>query len=62
MNDWIWKVRLYYNDSAKKPKVPGALAIETVHKSDASKDAELDAARMRNDIGRVEVIPISRRI
>jgi len=59
MNDWIWKVRCYYKENARHPNV---LAIETVHKSNHSKDMEVAAAESRSNIGKIEVIPISRRI
>lgn len=52
MSKWIWKVRCFYKN--------GSLAIETVHQSDHSKDMEIFAAKSRNDIGRIEVIPINR--
>lgn len=61
MSDWIWKVRCYYNESVKRPKQPGALAIETIHKSDHSKNMEVAAAEARSDLGKIEVVPISRR-
>jgi hypothetical protein len=54
---WDWVVRCYYADDVKPPKVPGALAIETVHKGDSSKDIEVAVGHARSDIGRVEAIP-----
>lgn len=64
MNDkyrgWDWVVRCYYADDVDPPKVPGELAIETVHKGDSSKDMEVLVASRRGDIGRVEAIPVGR--
>jgi hypothetical protein len=58
MDDWKWQVSCYYNDSVRSPKQPGALAISTRHKTDASKDIEVKAAESRDDIGAVIVTPI----
>jgi len=52
---WKWRCRFYYNDMVEFPRVPGELAIETVHTDDFSKDIEVDAGRSRSDIGRIDV-------
>ena len=49
-------MRCTYNDTATWPKVPGALAIETRHADDYSKDIEVAAANARGDVN-VEVLP-----
>lgn len=54
---WKWKVRCTYNDTVKPPKVPGALAIETVHTTDHSKDMEVLVSKERGDLN-VEVIQL----
>jgi len=46
-------VRAYYGSEAKYPKVPGELAIETKHASESSRDATIEAANSRDDIGEV---------
>lgn len=51
---WRYLVRGYYADDVKPPKVPGALAFETKHKSETSRDIEVAAARSRADIGRID--------
>lgn len=48
-----YRMRAYYADDVKPPKVPGALAIETQHKTEASLNIEVAAARSRSDIGRI---------
>lgn len=53
---WDWVVRAYYADDVAPPKTPGALAFETVHKGDVSKDMEVSAAKSRADIGTVAVL------
>jgi len=53
-------VRCYYAGDVRAPKVPGGLAIETVHATDSSKDMEVQAGRARPDIGEIDVIPLSR--
>jgi hypothetical protein len=55
---WDWAVRCYYADDVRPPKVPGDLAVETVHKNATSKDIEVAAAESCADYGRVEVIPL----
>lgn len=47
---WKWKVRCTYNNTVTYPKVPGELAIETVHKDDVSKDLEVEVAEARGDV------------
>lgn len=49
-----WKVSCYYG-SVKLPKIEGELAIETLHKTSASKDIEVQTARNRDDIGSIVV-------
>jgi hypothetical protein len=50
-----WRVTCYYGSDAKAPKVPGEMAIQTVHADDASRDVEVAAAKSRADTGRVTV-------
>ncbi len=57
MTRWKWRVRCIYNNTAQWPKVPGELAIETVHASDASKDLEVEVSEARGDVD-VEVTKI----
>ena len=52
---WQWKVSTYYGPKAKPPRVPGTLAIETVHTDEASRDVEILAGRNREDIGDIQV-------
>ncbi|MFY3742109.1 MAG: hypothetical protein HMLIMOIP_002573 [Candidatus Nitrosomirales archaeon] len=47
---WVWRITATYNDTVKWPKVPGEIAIETVHKDDVSKDIELEAFKSRTDV------------
>lgn len=46
-------VKVYYGEKAKPPKVPGELAIETKHATEASRDFEIEAAHSREDVGEV---------
>jgi hypothetical protein len=55
---WRWKLRFYYGSYAQWPKVPGTLAIETVHATDSSKDIEIEAGCSRKEIGRIDVIQL----
>jgi len=55
---WRWVVSCYYGEAAKPPRQPGDLAIETVHKTDVSKDIEVAAAQSRPEIGRIVVAPL----
>lgn len=48
---WDFALRSYYGKRAKKPKIPGKLALETVHLGEASRDMEISAGRSRDDIG-----------
>ncbi len=50
-----WVCRFYYSELAEPPRVPGELAIETIHRGDVSKDSEVAAGKRRFDIGRIEV-------
>lgn len=52
--DWPFYCAAYYADDVKRPKRPGELAIETKHRNEASLIAEVQAARSRKDIGRVD--------
>lgn len=49
--EFPWYVKCYYADHVEHPKVPGALAIETKHGSESSRDMEIKAAESRDDIG-----------
>jgi hypothetical protein len=57
MPQWKWKVRCTYNDTVEWPKIPGQIAIETVHTSDSSKDLEVQVSQARGDVD-VEVIQL----
>lgn len=59
--DWDWIVRGFYANDVESPKVPGDLAIETVHRGESSRDLEQHVLEARPDIGRVEVLPYDRR-
>jgi hypothetical protein len=50
---WPYYMRAYYAEHVPSPRVPGSLAIETVHQSEASMKIEVDAANSRDDIGEV---------
>jgi hypothetical protein len=50
MGEWKWRVRCTYNDTVSWPRVPGDLAIETVHRDDHSKDMEVATAEARGDV------------
>lgn len=52
-DEYPWYVRCYFANNVKHPKTPGALAIETKHKTEASRDMEIRAAESRDDIGDV---------
>lgn len=56
---WKWMCRFYYGDLAKAPRVPGELAIETVHETDSSKDMEVSVGEKREDIGKIEIVRLS---
>lgn len=45
-----WQVTCYYNNTVKLPKIPGNIAIQTIHADDVSKDMEVAAANCRNDV------------
>jgi len=47
---WKWMITATYNDTVKWPKVPGNVAIETVHSDDVSKAMELEAFSKRTDV------------
>lgn len=53
---WDWQVTCYYSDKAQPPRVPGELAIQTVHVGEASRDVEIAAARSRPEIGTIDVV------
>lgn len=55
---WDWKVRFYYGAGVKPPKVPGELAIETIHMGTSSRDLEISVGKGREDIGRIEVFDL----
>lgn len=52
-DEYPWYVRAFYDTNVKPPKVPGKMAFETKHRSEASRDAEIKVARSRSDIGKV---------
>jgi hypothetical protein len=58
---WRWKVECFYGPDVKPPKYPGALAISTVHRTDESKDMEVQVAEAREDIGEVLISYIAPR-
>jgi hypothetical protein len=55
MADWDWRVTCYYARTVAPPKVPGELAIQTVHRGEHSRDMELAVGAGRTDIGRITV-------
>lgn len=48
--EWPWAVVCYYNDTVKYPKIPGSIAISTVHRSEGSARIEEAAAKAREDV------------
>lgn len=54
-DSWKWRVRCYWADNVEPPKVPRRLSHETIHKTDASKDFEVEALQKNPDIGRIVV-------
>lgn len=56
MNQWRYRVRGYYADDVKLPKVPGTLAMEVGHDSLSGAQMEEEVFRSRDDIGEVELI------
>lgn len=52
-NRWPWYVRAYYSENVHHPLVPGEMAFETPHMSEASRDIEVARAEARDDIGEV---------
>ena len=55
MRDWKWMMTAYYADDVQRPKRLGEIAIQTIHRTDTSKDIEVAAALSRSDIGCVDV-------
>ncbi len=56
---WRYTIRAFYPPNAQPPHVPNALAVETVHATEASRDVEMAAFRermKRREIGHVDVI------
>lgn len=58
MRIWKWKVTGYYSNDVESPKMPGDLAIQTVHANSDSKDLEVQLLTHREDIGRIDVEPL----
>jgi len=52
---WDYSVRCFYGKYAEPPRIPGSLAIETVHVGTHSRDMEIEAGKSRKDIGRIDV-------
>lgn len=52
---WDYRLRFYYGKRAKRPKIPGRLALETVNRGARSRDMDIAAGRSRPEIGRIEV-------
>lgn len=52
-NEYPWYVKCHYAEHVGWPKVPGALAIETKHATEHSRDLEIRAADFNDDIGEV---------
>lgn len=50
-SEFPYYVKSYYTEDVKPPKVPGELAIETKHKTEASRDLEIAGSESREDIG-----------
>lgn len=55
---WKWKVTGYYSNDVESPKLPGDLAIQTVHANADSKDLEVQLLTHREDIGRIDIEPL----
>ena len=51
--EYPWYVECYYAKDVKPPKTPGSLAIRSKHATEASRDAEVAAAWLRDDIDNV---------
>jgi len=58
MDQFPWKVRCFYAQGVVKGglHVGNKKAIETVHATESSARIEVEAARKREEIGRVEVL------
>lgn len=56
-----WFVRGYYSNEVKRPRVPGALAYESIHKTRASRDFDIAMSEKRSDIGRTETGQVGQR-
>lgn len=52
-DEYPYFVEIYYAEDHPNPKKRGMLNIKTKHKSEASRDMEIDAANSREDIGKV---------
>jgi hypothetical protein len=56
---WRYTIRAYYPPNAQFPRIPNALAIETVHAGVGSRDVEILVFRdrmRRGDFSHIEVI------
>lgn len=47
---WKWRVTLRYNNTAKSPRRPCQVAVQSLHATDSSKDMEVRAAGQRTDV------------
>ncbi len=59
MIDPQWRCRFYYGSHAEPPRRPDDLAIETVHADSSGRDAEVEAGKLRADLGGIEVCTAS---
>ena len=60
-NRWDYAIRAYYPPNVQPPHTPNALAIETVHATEVSRDVEITAFRermKRSEIGYIDVIDL----
>jgi hypothetical protein len=52
--EYPFYVRAYFAENVEHPLVPGALAFETKHATERSRDLEIAVASKRDDIGEIE--------
>jgi hypothetical protein len=50
---WRYRITFTYSDDVIPPRVPGEVAIQTVHADRQGADMEIEAAVGRTDLGRI---------
>jgi hypothetical protein len=50
---WRYRATFTYGDDVLPPRVPGEVAIQTVHEDRSSADMEVEAGVGRTDLGRI---------